>query len=158
MIEKVPMTPAGFASMKEELKRLTSVERPQITKEIEIARAHGDLSENAEYHAAREKQGMVEAKIRDIQNKLGRAEVIDVTKMRGDRVVFGSTVTLLDLDTDDELTYRIVGDDESDINKNLLSIQAPIARGLIGKREGEEVAIKTPGGSRELEILSVEYI
>ena len=158
MIEKVPMTPAGFAKMKEELKRLTSVERPQITKEIEIARAHGDLSENAEYHAAREKQGMVEAKIRDIQNKLGRADVIDVTKMRGDRVVFGSTVTLLDLATDDELTYRIVGDDESDINKNLLSIQAPIARGLIGKREGEEVEIKTPGGSRELEILSVEYI
>ena len=157
MIQKIPMTPFGFNKMKDELKRLTSVERPQIVKEIEVARAHGDLSENAEYHAAREKQGLVEAKIRDLQDKLGRADVIDVTRHRGDTVVFGSTVTLLDLDTDEEHTYRIVGDDESDINQGLLSILAPIARGLIGKREGDEVQIKTPGGTRELEILTIEY-
>ena len=145
--------------LREELKNLKSVERPRIVEAIATARAHGDLKENAEYHAAKEQQGLMEARIRDIEAKLSNAQVIDVTKLSQDgRVVFGSTVHLVDLDSDAEATYRIVGEDEADIKAGLLSIASPIARALIGKNEGDEVAVETPGGKKNYEIVEVEYV
>ena len=155
---KIPVTPQGYVKMKEDLRVLKAVERPAIVKEIEEARAQGDLSENAEYQYAKEKQGLIEARIRDLEAKFSMANVVDVTKLKGSKVVFGATVTLMDLDTDEEITYRIVGDYESDIENNLIAFSAPLARGLIGKEVGDEVKIKTPGGMREVEILKVEYI
>ncbi len=157
MVDKVPMTVEGFEQLKKELERLKSVERPRIVKEIEVARAHGDLSENAEYQYAKEQQGLIEARIREIEDKLARAQVIDVTKVKTDKVVFGSTVTIYEINEEKEYTYKIVGDDEADISKGKISISAPIARGLIGKEEGDEVKIKTPGGVREFEIVKIEY-
>ena len=154
---KVPMTPEGHKALKDELDHLKRVERPKIVKEIEIARAHGDLSENAEYHAAKDKQGFVEGRIREIQGKLLQAEVIDPSEMSGDRVVFGATVTILDYDSDEELTYKIVGDDEADIKVSKISYSSPIARALIAKSVGDEVTIKAPKGNRVVEILEVEF-
>jgi transcription elongation factor GreA len=156
MAERVPMTPHGAAKLRELLTKLKE-ERPRISKEIETAREHGDLRENAEYHAAKERQGMVEAQIKDIEDKLSRAEVIDPTKLSGSRVSFGATVTLLNLDTDEEATYQIVGADESDIDKGLISVSAPLARSLIGKETGEEVTVKLPSGTRQYEIVNVEF-
>lgn len=158
MTEKVPMTPEGFTALKAEMDQLRKVERPKIVQEIEDARAHGDLKENAEYHAAKDKQGFVEARIRDVEAKIALAEVIDVTQMSGDRVIFGATVTILNLDTDEEVTYKIVGDDESDLKDGKISFASPIAKALIGKSEGDEVIIKAPGGDRSVEILEVEYL
>lgn len=157
-MQKYPMTPLGFNSLKEELSNLKNVERPEIIKAIQVAREMGDLSENAEYHSAREKQSFIEGKISDLEVKLAKAEVIDITKLTGDDVKFGSTVTIVDLDTDKNIKYRIVGIDEANIEKGLISFNSPIARGLISKREGDIVIINTPGGEKSFEIKQIEYI
>ena len=152
------MTPRGYALLEEELRRLRAEERPRIVREIEVARAHGDISENAEYHAAKEQQGLMEARIRDIEAKLANAQVIDVTAVNaGGKVVFGATVRLVASDGS-EAKYQIVGEDEADIKNGLLSIGSPIARALIGKKEGDEVEVTTPSGKRAYEIAAVEYI
>jgi transcription elongation factor GreA len=150
------MTPGGAQKLKDELARLKE-ERPKISREIGIAREHGDLSENAEYHAAKERQGLVEARLKDIEDKLARAEVIDPTKLSGDRVRFGATVTLTNLDSDEESTYQIVGADEADINSGLISISAPLARALIGKSIGDEVVVQLPAGTRRYEIGTIAF-
>jgi transcription elongation factor GreA len=150
------MTPAGAQKLKDELARLKE-ERPKISREIGIAREHGDLSENAEYHAAKERQGLVEARLKDIEDKLARAEVIDPTKLSGDRVRFGATVSLTNLDSDEESTYQIVGADEADINQGLISISAPLARALIGKSIGDEVVVQLPAGTRRYEIGDIAF-
>ena len=150
------MTPRGAELLKEELRALKE-ERPKISKQIGVAIEHGDLSENAEYHAAKERQGMVEAHIKDIEAKLALSEVIDPSKMSGDIVRFGATVTLLNLDTDEEVTYQIVGSDEANIADGSISISAPLARALVAKQEGDEISIEMPAGVRNFEIVSVEY-
>jgi transcription elongation factor GreA len=155
-MEKVPMTPAGAEKLKHELSRLKE-ERPKISREIGIARDHGDLSENAEYHAAKDRQGMVEARIKDIEDKLSRAEVIDPTKLSGEIVRFGATVTLTNLDTEEDLTYQIVGADEADIDRGSISVSAPLARALIGKSPGDSVTVNLPGGTRNYEIADVTF-
>ncbi|MDF1565223.1 MAG: transcription elongation factor GreA [Deltaproteobacteria bacterium] len=157
MSERVPMTTEGHVALKAELKRLKAEDRPAISKEIGIAREHGDLSENAEYHAAKEKQGLIEARISYLEDRLSRAEVIDVSTLSGERIVFGATVKLLDIDSDDELTYTIVGEDETDLDRGRISIASPIARGLIGKRIDDEVTIRTGKGPRSFEILDVAF-
>ncbi len=159
-MKQTPMTAAGAAALEEELKRLRSVERPRIIQAIAEARELGDLKENAEYHAAREEQGFIEGRIKEIEAKLSHAQIIDVTRMPpGEKVIFGATVELLDLDTDDEIRYKIVGDDEADIKQNLISIHSPMARALIGKSVGDEVTFTPPGGNtRTFEIVEVEYI
>lgn len=157
-MQRYPMTPQGHAALEAELKQLKTVERPRITEAIAEAREHGDLKENAEYHAAREQQGMCEARIRDIEAKLGGAQVIDPSKLPQDgRVVFGVTVVLENLDTGEEKRYKIVGDDEADVKAGKISVGSPIARGLIGKSEGDEAKIQTPSGVVEYEILEVLY-
>lgn len=157
-MSKHPITAHGANLLREELRRLKTVERPRITEAIAEARAHGDLRENAEYHAAKEQQGFVEARIRDIEAKLSNAQVIDVSKLdaRG-RVVFGSTVVLLDPEDDVEIRYQIVGEDEADIREGKVSFTSPVARALIGRQEGDTVTVAAPGGARELEILEVRY-
>ena len=150
------MTPNGAQKLRDELVHLKE-ERPKISREIGIAREHGDLSENAEYHAAKERQGLVEARIKDIEDKLARAEVIDPLKLSGDRVRFGATVTVTNLDTDEETKYQIVGADESDVNQGLISISAPLARALIGKSVGDEVVVQLPSGTRRYEIGSIDF-
>jgi transcription elongation factor GreA len=150
------MTPHGAQKLREELARLKE-ERPKISREIGIAREHGDLSENAEYHAAKERQGLVEARLKDIEDKLARAEVIDPAKLSGDRVRFGATVMLTNLDNDEESTYQIVGADEADINQGLISISAPLARALIGKNVGDEVVVQLPAGTRRYEIGDISF-
>ncbi len=158
-MQRYPMTPNGHKALEEELKQLKMVERPRITQAIAEAREHGDLKENAEYHAAREQQGLCEARIRDIEAKLGGAEVIDPTKLPQEgRVVFGVTVVLENLDTGEEKRYQIVGDDEADFKQNKISVGSPIARGLIGKSTGDEAQIQTPSGMVEYEILDVLYL
>lgn len=145
--------------MREELDRLKKVERPRVVAAIAEAREHGDLKENAEYHAAREEQGFIEGRVMEIEGKLSNSQVIDITKIpHSGKVIFGTTIDILDVDTDQETTYKIVGDDEADIKKNKLSVNSPIARGLIGKMEGDEVQIETPGGVRCYEILEVKHI
>jgi len=158
-MNKVPITVAGAETLQEELRRLKNVDRPRITKAIAEARAHGDLKENAEYHAAKEEQGLSEARVRDIEAKLSNAQIIDISSITpSDKVIFGVTVVLYDVDTEAELRYRIVGDDEADISSGLLSVSAPIARAIIGKREGDEVDVQTPGGRKCYEISEVLYI
>lgn len=158
-MNKVPMTLTGAEQLRKELDYLKFEHRPELSEAIASARELGDLKENAEYHAAREEQGICEARIRDIEGKLSNAQVIDVTKMANTgRVIFGTTVTILNIDTDAEMTYRIVGDDEADIKANLISVNSPIARGLVGKNVGDEVSIQTPGGVTDYEITEVEYI
>ena len=158
-MSKVPLTARGAEQLKEELKRLKSEERPKVVEAIATARAHGDLKENAEYHAAKEQQGLMEARIRDIEAKLANAQIIDVTALNPDgKVVFGATVNLVDTTDGSETRYQIVGEDEADIKAGLLSIGSPIARAIIGKREGDEVEVTAPGGKRTYEIASVEYI
>jgi transcription elongation factor GreA len=158
-LSKVPLTARGAAQLKEELKRLKFEERPKVTAAIAAARALGDLKENAEYHAAKEQQGLMEARIRDIEGKLAHAQIIDVTAVNaGGKVVFGATVHLVDIDDGSEARYQIVGEDEADIKNGLLSIGSPIARALIGKKEGDEVEVATPSGKRAYEISAVEYI
>jgi transcription elongation factor GreA len=158
-VTKVPLTARGAAQLKEELKRLKLEERPKVTAAIAAARAHGDLKENAEYHAAKEQQGLMEARIRDIEAKLSNAQIIDVTAVNaGGKVVFGATVHVVDANDGSKARYQIVGEDEADIKSGLLSIGSPIARALIGKREGDEVDVATPSGKRTYEIAGVEYI
>ena len=158
-MNKVPMTVAGEQALREELERLKKVDRPRITQAIAEAREHGDLKENAEYHAAREQQGFIEGRIQELEGKLSNAVVIDVSSVENTgKVIFGVTVSLFNLDTEQSVTYRIVGEDEADVKKGLLSIQSPIARALIGKHEGDEVAIDTPGGTVTYEIESVEHL
>lgn len=157
-MQRYPMTPQGHATLEAELKQLKSVERPRITAAIAEAREHGDLKENAEYHAAREQQGFCEARIRDIEAKLAGAQVIDPTSLPQEgRVVFGVTVVIENMDTEEEKRYKIVGDDEADFKAGKISVNSPIARGLIGKSEGDEVRIETPSGVVEYEIMQVIY-
>jgi transcription elongation factor GreA len=155
--QRIPITTGGLVRLKDELKRLKSVERPKIVKEIAEARAHGDLSENAEYHAAKEKQSHIEGRIIQVEDWIARAEVIDVGKLKGDRVVFGATVTLADGDSGDEVRYQVVGELEADLKKGRISVTSPIARAIIGKSEGDVVKVRTPGGEREYEISAVEF-
>jgi transcription elongation factor GreA len=151
------MTPAGYASMKAHLKRLKDVDRPANSRAIEIARGHGDLSENADYSAAKEEQGLIEAKIRELEAKIAMAEVIDPTKLSGDRVKFGATVTIMDTESGDSSTYTIVGEHEADIKKGRISIGAPVARALIGKEIGDTVNLPSAKGKREVEVTKVEW-
>lgn len=157
-MSKVPLTAKGAEQLREELKRLKNEARPRVIQAIAEARAHGDLKENAEYHAAREEQGFIEGRIADIEGKLSNAQVIDVTKMPNTgKVIFGVTVVLADQDSDEEVTYQIVGDDEADIKRGLISVSSPIARALIGKMEGDEAVVNAPGGQRVFEIIAVRY-
>jgi transcription elongation factor GreA len=158
-LSKVPLTARGAERLREELKRLKSEERPRVVNAIAEARSHGDLKENAEYHAAKEQQGLIEARIRDIEAKLANAQIIDVTELTASgRVVFGATVRLVDVESGDETRYQIVGEDEADIKDGLISIGSPIARALIGKEEGDTVDVATPSGRRSYEIAAVEYV
>jgi len=158
-MNKVPLTVQGAEKLRAELQRLKTVERPRIIAAIAEARAHGDLKENAEYHAAREQQSFVEGRISDIEGKLANAQIIDVTTLGpSDRVVFGVTLNLLDVQTDEEVTYKIVGEDEADIKAGLISVNSPMARALIGKHEGDVVVVDAPGGRLEYEIISVKYV
>ena len=156
-MEKVPMTANGFRMLEEELKRRQSEDRPSIIQAIAEARSHGDLSENAEYHAAKEQQSHNEGRIAELEDLLSRADVIDVAKLGGDSVKFGAIVKLVDEDTDEERTYQIVGDQEADVKSGKISISSPIARALIGKEKGDSVEVAAPGGARSYEILSVKY-
>jgi len=158
MSDKFPMTPSGYASMKAHLVRLKNVERPANSKAIEIARGHGDLSENADYSAAKEEQGLIEAKIRELEAKIAMAEVIDPTKLSGTRVKFGATVTIEDADSGESQRYTIVGEHEADIKKGRISIGAPVARALIGKEVGDTVTVNSPKGKREYEVTGVEWL
>lgn len=151
------MTAEGYKSLEEEIKFLKSVERPRIIKAIAEARAHGDLSENAEYHAAKEQQGLNESRVVELEDKISRAEVIDVSKLSGSTVKFGASVHLVDEDTEEEVTYQIVGEIEADVKKGRVSITSPIARALIGKSVGDSVEVNTPGGGKSYEILKIEY-
>ncbi|WP_198402385.1 transcription elongation factor GreA [Rhodobacter sp. CZR27] len=156
-MEKIPMTRAGFNALDDELKTLKTVERPAVIRAIAEAREHGDLSENAEYHAAREKQSFIEGRIKELEAILSLAEVIDPTKLSGS-IKFGATVTILDEETEEERTYQIVGEAEADIENGLLNIKSPLARALIGKDEGDSIEVKTPGGERGYEVVSVRFV
>ena len=157
-MSKVPLTVRGAERLREELKKLKGVDRPKVVQAIAEARAHGDLKENAEYHAAREQQGFIEGRIQEIEGKLANAEVIDVTRVDAKgKVIFGATVLLADEDAGTEVSYQIVGEDEADIKAGRISINSPIARGLIGKEEGDSVAIRTPAGEKQFEIVEVRY-
>ena len=156
-MSKVPITVRGAEKLKEELQKLKSVERPAVIQAIAEAREHGDLSENAEYHAAREKQSFIEGRVKELEGILGLADVIDPTKLSGS-IKFGATVRIVDEDTDEAKTYQIVGEPEADLESGKLNVKSPIARALIGKEEGDSVDVRTPGGTRSYEVLSVEYI
>lgn len=156
---RAPLTSKGATRLRDELEKLKTVDRPKIIEAIAEARAHGDLKENAEYHAAREMQGFIEGRIKELESTLSHAQVIDIASLNaGSRIVFGATVELADVDTDDKVSYTIVGDLESDIKQRLISISSPVARALIGKHEGDTVTIEAPGGQREFEITGVRYI
>jgi len=154
---RLPITASGLRRLKEELKQLQTVERLKISKEIEVARGHGDLRENAEYHAAKEKQSHIEGRILSLNDSIARAEVIDVSRLSGDKVVFGATVKLLDVETDKEVVYTLVGELEADIKRRLISVTSPLARGLIGKSVGDLVTVQSPGGAREYEVVEVLF-
>ncbi len=156
-MDKIPLTRAGHTALNAELKELKSVQRPAVIKAIAEAREHGDLSENAEYHAAREKQSFIEGRVKELEGILGLADVIDTSKLSG-TIKFGATVRLVDEDTDEEKTYQIVGEPEADIQNGKLNIKSPLARALIGKEDGDSVEVKTPGGEKSYEILSIEYV
>jgi transcription elongation factor GreA len=156
-MEKVPMTRTGFERMEEELKRLKGVDRPAVIRAIEEARAHGDLSENAEYHAAKEQQSFIEGRVIELTSKVSRAQIIDTSAMSGKTVKFGATVTVMDDDDESELKFQIVGEDEANIKENRLSVGSPLARALIGKQVGDEVEVATPSGGKFYELLKVQY-
>ncbi|CUW41736.1 transcription elongation factor greA [Magnetospirillum sp. XM-1] len=156
-MEKIPMTPAGLAQLEEELRTLKSVERPAVIRAIAEAREHGDLSENAEYHAARERQSFIEGRVSELEDIISRAQVIDIASMSGDQVRFGATVTLADEDSDDEVVYTIVGAHEADIKSGRMSVHSPLARALIGKHLGDTVEVTAPGGSKSYEIVDVRF-
>lgn len=156
---RTPLTQAGADRLREELQRLKKVDRPQVIEAIAEARAHGDLKENAEYHAAREQQGFIEGRIQQLESNLAGAQIIDVSKVHAnDKVVFGATVTVMNIESGDETTYQIVGDLEADISENRIAVSSPIARALIGRSEEDEVVVQTPGGEKEYEIIKVEYV
>ena len=157
-MERIPMTAAGFKALEEEVNQLKNVDRHEIIKAIAEARAHGDLSENAEYHAAKEKQSFIEGRVMELEDQIGRAEVIDVSKLSGSTVKFGATVTLVDEDSDEKRKYQIVGDVESNVKRGRISLSSPIARALIGKGKGDTVEVSTPGGTRSYEVLKVEFV
>ena len=157
-MQKIPMTAEGHQALDEELKHLKSVERPAVIQAIAEAREHGDLSENAEYHAAKERQGWIEGRVQELEDKIARAQVIDTTKMGGETVKFGATVTVLDEDTENESTYKIVGDDEADVKSGKISLSSPIARALINKETGDVVEVNAPGGVKSYEIMGVEWV
>lgn len=158
-MERIPMTPPGFEKLRVELRQLKTVDRAQNIKDIEEARAHGDLSENAEYAAAKEKQSHIAARITELENKIGKAEVIDPkTTMAREKIVFGATVALIDLETEEKVSYQIVGDEESEVKSRKIGISSPLARGLIGKFVDEEIKIHTPKGEKEFQILKIEYV
>ncbi len=156
-MDKVPMTERGYGMLQEEMKRLRTVERPAVINALEEARTHGDLSENAEYHAAKERQAFIEGRLMELEDKVSRAQVIDPRSLSGDTVRFGATVTLADEDTDEESTYQIVGEDEGDIGNGLLSLTSPLARAMIGRETGDSIEVTAPGGSRAYEIMKVKY-
>ena len=156
-MQKIPMTAEGHKALDEELRHLKSVERPAVIAAISEAREHGDLSENAEYHAAKERQGWIEGRVQELEDKIARAQVIDISKMSGSHVKFGATVTVVDEDTDQESTYKIVGDDEADVKSGKISLSSPIARSMINKEEGDVVEVNAPGGVKSYEILKVEW-
>jgi transcription elongation factor GreA len=156
-MERVPMTETGYNDLVDEVRTLKSVERPRIIRAIEEARAHGDLSENAEYHAAKEAQGWNETRVAELEDKISRAEVIDVSKLSGDVVMFGAKVTLIDEETEAKVVYQIVGDSEADVKKGRISISSPISRALIGKKQGDSVEVNTPGGGKSYEIEKVVF-
>ena len=156
MVKRIPMSRKGHQQLKEELDQLERVERHEVVKAIEVARAHGDLSENAEYHAAKERQGMIEGRIMELKDKLGRAEVIDCTEVTTERAVFGTVVTLMDMDTDEEVTYQLLGPEEADVKKGSISVMSPLGRSILGKEVGDEVVTKTPGGVREFEVVEIQ--
>ena len=156
-MERVPMTETGYNSLVEEVRNLKTVERPRIIRAIEEARAHGDLSENAEYHAAKEAQGWNETRVAELEDKISRAEVIDVSKLSGDTVMFGAKVTLIDEDTEAKVVYQIVGDSEADVKQGRISISSPISRAIIGKKKGDSVEVNTPGGGKSYEIEKVTW-
>jgi len=157
-MERIPMTAGGFKALEDEINNLKTVERPATIRMIEEARAHGDLSENAEYHAAKERQAFIEGRVMELEDKIGRADIIDVSKLSGTTVKFGATVTLVDEDTDAEMKFQIVGDLESDAKQGRISISSPIARALIGKTKGDTVEVSAPGGARSYEILKVQFV
>ncbi|WP_165190524.1 transcription elongation factor GreA [Caulobacter soli] len=157
-MEKVPMTAGGYQTLDEELKRLKTIERPAVIAAISEARQHGDLSENAEYHAAKERQGWIEGRIAEIEDKIARAQVIDVSKLSGTQVKFGATVSVVDEDTEEEARYQIVGDHEADVKEGRISLSSPLSRAMIGKEVGEVVEVNTPGGVKAYEILKVEWV
>jgi len=154
----IPMTEKGYQRLVEELQRLKTVERPKNVKEIEEARALGDLSENAEFHAAKDRQSLLDVQIREIEDKIARAQVIEVSKLSGDKIVFGATVKLVDEDTDQTVVYKIVGDHEAEPKDGKISVSSPVARSLIGRRVGDEVEVKTPAGVRNFEVLALDFI
>lgn len=155
MVIRIPMSKTGHQKLKEELSRLERRDRIEVMKAIEVARGHGDLKENAEYHAAKERQGLIEGRILELKDKLSRAEVIDCTKVDRDRVVFGTVVSLLDLDADQEISYQLLGPEEADVKKGSISVLSPLGKSLIGKEIGDEVLAKTPGGTREFEVVDI---
>ncbi|WP_019645621.1 transcription elongation factor GreA [Novispirillum itersonii] len=157
-MEKIPMTPAGIKALEDELRTLRSVERPGVIKAIAEAREHGDLSENAEYHAARERQSFIEGRIAELEDVISRADVIDITKLSGSTIRFGATVTLADEDTDEEVTYQIVGPHEANLEAGRISIASPLAKALIGKASGDTAEVAAPGGSRSYEVVKVRFI
>ena len=158
MVDKIPMTAAGYTTLEAELKHCQQVERPRIIQQITEARSHGDLSENAEYHAAKERQGWIEGRIAEIEDKMARAQVIDVSKLSGKQVKFGATVSVVDEDTEEEARYQIVGEHEADVKAGKLSVTSPLARGMIGKEVGDVVEINTPTGVKAYEILKLEWV
>ena len=157
MSERIPMTQAGYDKLEQELRHLKSVERPQNVREIEAARAHGDISENAEFHAAKERQSHLEGRLRQLEDKLARAQVIDTTGQVPDKVRFGVTVSLEDAESGERVTYTILGEDESDVSKGCISVTSPVARGLLGKEVGDSVTVRVPKGTREFEILDIRF-
>ncbi len=157
MTDRIPMTPAGHAKLKEELDKLKHIDRIQNIRDIEEARAHGDLSENAEYHAAKDRQGHIDARIRLVEDRLARAQVIDPKEQECDQIRFGAIVELLDTDSDEKVVYRIVGEDESDVKQGWISVSSPVARALLGKSKGDLVTVKIPKGTREFEVLKILY-
>jgi len=157
-MEKIPMTAEGYAALDAELKRLKTEERPSVIQAIAEARAHGDLSENAEYHAAKERQAFIETRLAEIEDKIARAQVIDVSKLSGKQIKFGATVNLIDEDSGEKSKYKIVGEDESDVKGGKISVTSPIARALIGKEEGDVVEVMAPGGPKSYEIVKVKYV
>ncbi|MDR9498582.1 MAG: transcription elongation factor GreA [Hydrogenovibrio sp.] len=158
-MQRHPMTKDGADKLKQELEKLKKEDRPAVTQAIAEAREHGDLKENAEYHAAREQQGLIEARIKQVESILGSVQIIDVTKLTPNgKVVFGSTVTVLNVDNDQEVTYKIVGEEEADLDHNKISVNSPIARALIGKEEGDEIVVKAPSGNIDYEIVEIQYL